>query len=257
MLLDLAEKSGIPFEVLHTHTTVDAPETVYHVRREFKRLEDKGIRCRIEYPTYKGKRTSMWELIPQKSMPPTRMARYCCEILKENGGNGRFIATGVRWAESTKRKSRGIYENMSRDPNRRIVLNNDNDDRRRLFENCTIKAKRTCNPIIDWTDEDVWNYIHSEHIPINPVYHMGFERVGCIGCPMASTRMRLKEFSIWPKYKQNYLAAFERMIRARQEKGLKPVHSSAEDVYHWWMKDSVLPGQIEMDLEELEEEEET
>ncbi len=256
VLLDLAEKSGIPFEVLHTHTTVDAPETVYHVRREFKRLEDKGIRCRIEYPTYKGKRTSMWELIPQKSMPPTRMARYCCEILKENGGNGRFIATGVRWAESTKRKSRGIYENMSRDPNRRIVLNNDNDDRRRLFENCTIKAKRTCNPIIDWTDEDVWNYIHSEHILVNPIYHMGFERVGCVGCPMASTRMRLKAFSIWPKYKQNYLAAFERMIRVRQEKGLKPVHSSAEDVYHWWMQDSVLPGQIEMDLEELEEEEE-
>ena len=253
VLLDLAEKSGIPFEVLHSHTTVDAPETVYHVRKEFHRLENKGIKCNIQYPVYKGKRTSMWDLIPQKSMPPTRVARYCCEILKENGGNGRFIATGVRWAESTKRKSRGIFENMSRDPNRRIVLNNDNDDRRRLFENCTIKAKRTCNPIIDWTDEDVWNYIHSEHIPINPVYHMGFERVGCIGCPMASTRMRLKEFSIWPKYKKHYLSAFERMIRSRRGKGLETEWDNAEDVYHWWLQDGVLPGQIEMDLEEEEE----
>ena len=121
VLLDLAEKSGIPFEVLHSHTTVDAPETVYHIRKEFKRLEDKGIKCRVEYPSYQGKRTSMWELIPQKSMPPTRTARYCCEILKEHGGNGRFVATGVRWAESTKRKGRGIYEKIHRNPEERVI----------------------------------------------------------------------------------------------------------------------------------------
>ena len=34
----LAEKAGIDFEVMHNHTTVDAPETVYFIRREFKRL---------------------------------------------------------------------------------------------------------------------------------------------------------------------------------------------------------------------------
>lgn len=38
----LAEKAGIDFEVMHNHTTVDAPETVYFIRREFKRLEEKG-----------------------------------------------------------------------------------------------------------------------------------------------------------------------------------------------------------------------
>lgn len=253
VLLDLAEKAGIPFEVIHSHTTVDAPETVYHIQKEFKRLEDRGVKCRVEYPTYKGKRVSMWTLIPEMSMPPTRIARYCCEILKEHGGNGRFIATGVRWAESSKRKGRGIYEKIHRNSEKRVILNNDNDDRRRLFENCTVKLKRTCNPIIDWTDEDVWNYIHSEHIPINPVYHMGFERVGCIGCPMAGTYLRLKQFAIWPKYKQNYLSAFKRMIRSKREKGLETEWNNAEDVYHWWLQDGVLPGQIEMDLGEEEE----
>lgn len=97
--VELALRGGIPFEVQHNHTTADAPETVRFVRREFARLENLGIKCTVNYPTYKGKRTSMWGLIPQKLMPPTRMARYCCEVLKEHGGDGRFVCTGVRWGE--------------------------------------------------------------------------------------------------------------------------------------------------------------
>lgn len=51
--LDLAIKAGIPFEAAHSLTTVDMPETVYHVRRVFARLEEKGIPCKIIKPTYK------------------------------------------------------------------------------------------------------------------------------------------------------------------------------------------------------------
>lgn len=99
----LAERAGIEFEVMHNHTTVDAPETVYFIRNELKRLEQKGVKCFLNYPYYKGERVTMWSLIPQKLMPPTRLVRYCCSILKEQGGQGRYITTGVRWAESAKR----------------------------------------------------------------------------------------------------------------------------------------------------------
>lgn len=102
----LAEKAGIDFEVMHNHTTVDAPETVYFIRHEFKRLEEKGVKCTVNYPHYKGERVTMWSLIPQKLMPPTRLVRYCCSILKERGGQGRYITTGVRWAESAARKKK-------------------------------------------------------------------------------------------------------------------------------------------------------
>jgi len=120
----LAERAGIPFEVMHNHTTVDAPETVYFVRAEFKRLEEKGINCTINFPYYKGERVTMWSLIPQKLVPPTRVMRYCCSILKERGGGGRFITTGVRWAESVKRKrNRGIYEASPADKSKRVILN--------------------------------------------------------------------------------------------------------------------------------------
>ena len=178
VLIQLAQASGIPFEVSHSHTTADAPETVKFVRQELYRLEQKGIKCSIHYPTYKGERVSMWSLIPQKLLPPTRLMRYCCEVLKETAGNDRFIATGVRWAESTKRSSRGIYEKLAKDVKNRIILNNDNDDTRKLFENCQLKASRVVNPIVDWTDDDVWDYTKVEKIPCNPLY-CEFKRVGC------------------------------------------------------------------------------
>ena len=142
----LALAAGIDFEVQHSHTTADAPETVCHVRDTFRRLEDKGITCTVNMPTYKGQPVTMWTLIPQKLMPPTRFMRYCCSVLKEGGGAGRMITTGVRWAESAARKkNRGIYE-----AGKILILNSDNDDARRLFENCRLQAKRVCNPIIDW-----------------------------------------------------------------------------------------------------------
>lgn len=112
----LAQRAGIPFEVMHNHTTADAPETVYFVRSELKRLESDGVKCSINYPSYKGEPTSMWALIPQKKMPPTKFVRYCCKVLKEGGGFGRFITTGVRWAESVRRKNtRGVYETFTSD----------------------------------------------------------------------------------------------------------------------------------------------
>lgn len=249
----LAQAAGIPFEVMHNHTTADAPETVYFVRDEFKRLEGLGIKCTISYPVYKGRRTSMWELIPQKLMPPTRLVRYCCSVLKEQGGANRFIVTGVRWAESPQRKeNRGIYEKNHQDAKKRIILNNDNDDRRRLFETCKLKSKRTCNPIIDWSDDDVWDYTESERIPVNPLYQCGFCRVGCVGCPMAGKHGREVEFAYWPRYKDMYIRAFDRMLRERKRRGKTygtwdDGTMDARDVFRWWMEYDELPGQLEFD----------
>lgn len=156
VLVALAERAGINFEVVNSHTTADAPETVYFIREQFKAMEDRGIKCSIVMPRDKNKPVSMWTLIPQKLMPPTRLVRYCCAVLKENTGRDRFIATGVRWAESARRKnSRGVMELMHKDPAKRIILMGDNDEKRQLFETCNLKGKMTVNPIVDWSDDDV------------------------------------------------------------------------------------------------------
>ena len=245
--MDLALKAKIPIEVQHSHTTADAPETVYFVREKFRRLEADGYNVQISHPTYKGQPTSMWALIPAKLMPPTRLVRYCCDVLKEKSGRGRMIATGVRWAESQNRKAkRGIYEAVPNRKDDRIILANDNDDRRRLFESCSLKAQRIVNPIVDWEERDVWDYIYSEKVEVNPLYSCGWKRVGCIGCPIAGKK-RWQEFAQYPKYENLYRLAFARMVEARKAKGKDDSNSNwatAEDVFRWWMEDKNLDGQV-------------
>lgn len=249
VLLHLAEASGIPFEVLHNLTTADAPETVRHVYDTFRRLEAKGIKCTVDkHVQPDGSRVTMWNLIPRKLIPPTRMARYCCKELKEGGGKGRFIATGVRWAESiARRKNRGGLEVVTNNKKTSLILSGDNDESRRLFETCQLKGARVANPIIDWTDADVWNYALAEKITMNPLYCKGFRRVGCIGCPMAGGKIQAMEFSHYPKYKIAYIRAFDRMLEERRkrkkDKGPTRWGNTGVDVFHWWMEDGILPGQ--------------
>ena len=98
------------FEVMNNHTTVDAPETVYYIRERFAELEKQGVKCAVHYPHYKdGRPMSMWSLIVDKMIPPTRIQRYCCSVLKESTSANRFIATGVRAAESALRKGRDVF----------------------------------------------------------------------------------------------------------------------------------------------------
>lgn len=111
VLLELFKMSGIPFEVHNSHTTVDAPQVVKHVKNIFYSLAENGIKCKVDYHVQEnGERLTMWNLIPRKLMPPTRIVRYCCSELKENGNPNRMIATGIRWAESRKRSNRSPFE---------------------------------------------------------------------------------------------------------------------------------------------------
>lgn len=249
VLLHLAGKSGIPYEVLHSLTTADAPETVWHVRDTFRRLELTGVKCDIDtHQTPDGGNVTMWNLIPRKLMPPTRLVRYCCAKLKEGGAKGRWIATGVRWAESQKRKYRGVMETLHKDKAKRLTLMSDNDESRRMMEDCQLKGTRTINPIIDWQDTDIWDYCAAEKIQMNPLYACGFSRVGCIGCPLAKKSARKEEFLRYPKYRDAYIRAFDHMLEARRVRGKMAGGmtwgETGLDVYHWWMEDGVLPGQM-------------
>uniref|UniRef100_UPI00248DE5BA phosphoadenosine phosphosulfate reductase domain-containing protein n=1 Tax=Agathobaculum desmolans TaxID=39484 RepID=UPI00248DE5BA len=114
--------------------------------------------------------------------------------------------------------------------------------------NCRLQAKRICNPIVDWTDNDIWDYIRSERIETNPLYACGFDRVGCVGCPMAGRKGRQFEFARYPTFERAYIHAFDRMLKMRVVRGKLDgswrTGTTGKDVYHWWMEDGVLPGQL-------------
>lgn len=245
VIVELARMSGVEFEVQHSRTTADAPETMRHVREVFNSLKAEGIECSYVNPTYKGEHVNMWTLIPPKLMPPTRLVRYCCRTLKETGGKGRAIVTGVRRAESTARASRKFANNFSKA--RPAAL--DFEDAASLFEDadsaiehddnflrsCRINGKTSFQPILEWEDDDVWQFIDERGVAVNPLYAEGFKRVGCIGCPFAGRKEREREFRRWPSYETAYKRAFARMLDARRERGLPTEWQTPEEVWEWWM----------------------
>ena len=248
VLLELFKKSGVPFEVIHSLTTADAPDTVRHVKKVFEKLENEGIKATLHYPTYKGKRVSMWTLIPQKGIPPTRCVRYCCQVLKESTANGRYISTGVRWSESVKRRERAEFEKLAKSKKEKEIFSTkmlleDNEKERRIQELCMLKNTMTVNPIIDWEDRDIWNYIRSEHIDYCSLYEKGYDRVGCVGCPMAGKK-RWKGFRDFPKYKEAYIRSFDKMIEKNKEKGRASKWKNGMDVFLRWMEDENIDGQM-------------
>jgi phosphoadenosine phosphosulfate reductase len=127
----------------------------------------------------------------------------------------------------------------------------ENDDDRKLLEICHTKNNIATNPIIDWDNGDVWQYMRDNNIKRNPLYDMGFHRVGCVGCPMAGKR-RYREFNMFPKYKQMYIAAFDRMVaerkRRREESEItrETIWADGESVFRWWMDKNYNPDQMEL-----------
>ena len=130
-------------------------------------------------------------------------------------------------------------------------MNDANDTNRRMVEQCYRTKKTLVNPIIDWEEEDVWEYLNDvAKVPHCVLYDRGYSRIGCIGCPM-STRQE-KELNEYPKYRAAYIRAFERMLKERKAKGLDTENwKNAEDVMDWWLgktsKDMPLDGQMSMD----------
>lgn len=253
VMLELFKRSGVKFEVVNSHTTVDAPQTVYHIREKFKELEEQGIKTTIVYPTYKGKSCSMWNMILLKGVP-TRKKRWCCDLFKENSTPGRMVATGVRWDESLKRSERGEYETIGKSIKDKkkatysdLILNNDNDSKRNVIERCEIKGAVVANPIIDWKNKDIWGYIRSEKINYNPLYDMGYSRVGCIGCPMSNYKKRCKEFFDFPRYQENYIKSFDMWILKKGSDKFK----NGQEMFDWWMENPKMQGQIALFEEDI------
>lgn len=240
----LAKMAGVKFQAYYNITTVDPPELVQFIRKEYPEV------------TMVQPRTSMWRLIPQKKYPPTRKVRYCCSELKERGGQGRFVVTGVRWQESKNRRNRGLAEVLGPKEPKIIFLNNDNDESRRMIESCQLKGKYALNPIIDWSEDEVWYFIYRYIKKYCVLYDKGFRRLGCIGCPLASTRQRKWELSLYPTYRRAYLRAFEQLLKEcdiNKANFVGEPWKTPEDIYKWWLygsekKEKQIEGQMELDL---------
>ena len=121
VILELAKMANVNFEAHYAVTSVDPPELVRFIKEKYPEVS-------MDIPHDKhGKPITMWSLLRKKTYPPTRIARYCCEKLKESAGRGTITITGVRWAESSNRaKNQGAVTIAEKNASKSDALKNVN-----------------------------------------------------------------------------------------------------------------------------------
>lgn len=175
VILQLAKESGINFRAIYKNTTIDPPGTINHA---------KEAGAEILRP-----KKSFFQLIREHGLP-TRLKRNCCSELKEYKVLDRCIV-GVRKAESRKRAER--Y--------------NEPTECRGTKEN----PWEQIYPILDWTDEDIAEFINDRGIKCHPLYYDekgNFHverRLGCMGCPLISDKRRIEFFIKHPKWFRQWM----------------------------------------------------
>lgn len=172
VILQLAKEAGIKYRAIYKNTTIDPPGTITHA---------KEMGAEIVQP----KNYTFRQLIAKKGMP-NRLRRFCCEELKEYKILDKVVV-GVRREESRKRAERYKEPTICR-----VYSKNE-------------RAEHIM-PILEWTTQDVAEFIEDRKIKCAPVYYdeqgkfHPERRLGCMCCPLASTKKRIEEFKKYPAW---------------------------------------------------------
>jgi phosphoadenosine phosphosulfate reductase len=163
VLTDLILKAQLPIGIfsldtgrLHPETlaVLDAVKATYGVEIAVYRPDAAAVDA---YVTNKG---------ADAFYDSVELRRECCHIRKVEP-LGRALAgkrawlTGQRRAQSATRAELAMQED---DPAHGMVK---------------------FNPLADWSEEDVWNYIRSNNVPYNVLHDQGFPSIGCAPCTRA------------------------------------------------------------------------
>ena len=184
VILELAKMAGIPFRAIYKNTTIDPPYTIQHCK-------ENGVE--IIHP-----KKTFFQLVSERGYP-SRFARFCCSELKEYKICDRAIQ-GIRRSESIKRAE--IYKEP---------------------EVCRVYSKKekvkVYLPILEWTDQDVAEFIKERNIKCHPLYYRGgqfdvTQRLGCMGCPLASRKKRIQEFDDNPKLLKAWIRAGQKRYKS-------------------------------------------
>ena len=201
VIKSLADMAGVKYRPFFNFTTVDPPQLLKYIREYHADV----IWVRPE--------ESMWKLIIRKGFPPTRLIRYCCQVLKERYSYGKIIITGVRASESNGRS------------------------KYKIVDNCQKTASIHINPILSWSNEEVWEFIGDNGLPYCELYNLGFDRIGCVLCPNGSKRQKLLQTIIFPSFYKAYIRAFDKMLELGRRKGkvFKKNWKTGQEVMDWWL----------------------
>ena len=150
-VLHIARKAGVE-KAFFIDTGIEFPETIAFVRSQGVDIIQRA--------------GDFWQAA-EKAGPPAKDNRWCCKLLKLHplklylADTGPCVTVqGNRWYESWNRA--GLDE-TSQNPANPLQLN--------------------ISPIRNWRALEVFLYLWWQEVPLNPLYDLGLERIGCYLCP--------------------------------------------------------------------------
>jgi len=223
VIYDLCKKTGLKYQYIHANTTIDPPGHLGFIRKYYPDVE-------IVNP-----KRSFYQIVERYGLP-TRHTRSCCQHLKEYIGKGCNVIEGLRISEGVKR---GQRLKKLREP-----------------EQCDtrIKDKKHIYPIMHWADSDVWEYIKINKLTYPDWYNKGFNRLGCVGCPLANQKQRLIEYKMFPKYALATIKAIDKNIKAGRS--LSKFFDNPYEAFYWWISELSIQNHKCLKLFEIEYEKE-
>ena len=176
VILELVKMAGVPYRAIYKNTGIDPSGTIAHCKDNH-----------VEVMNPKAKFVRLME----KHGYPSRRNRYCCQHLKEYKILD-YAILGIRSDESVARKKR--YQEP---------------------EQCRVYSKkekvRQYFPILDWSKDDVLEFIEERGIRLHPLYYDSDgnidinARLGCQACPLVSYKKRIEEFKKHPNMVKLYV----------------------------------------------------
>lgn len=231
VIKELARIAGVRVEWHYNVTTIDPPELVRFIREHHRDV------------AWERPREPFFRMMLDRGFP-TRRGRWCCEEYKEaRSPQGARLILGIRGEESKRRAANWKHVTMH-----------------------TRTRQVAISPILTWRRDHVWEFIRSRSVPYCSLYDEGFDRLGCVGCPMASAKHKRMEMDRWPGYERQWRRAFRLVWEARATLGRSGATNmdwtparlfpNWEALWEWWVSNGRWPdepddgdecqGQLEM-----------
>ena len=221
-LYHAAQMAGVKFKAHMSLTSVDPPDVIRFVKQHYPDV----VRHKPA--------TSMYAMAVRKQLLPSMHVRWCCAEFKESAGAGKVTLIGIRKHESARRAKRhevevsrkkfsgdfDAFEEWSKEE----IAKKINKTKRKVNEDefsVMLENEIHCingkdsiliSPIFDWTDEEVWYFLNEVvKVPHCKLYDEGYTRIGCILCPMASRKSKLRDIKRFPHVKDKWIEAIKKI----------------------------------------------
>lgn len=201
VLYDLAKKSGVKFKAVYHNTTIDPPHLRMFIRRNYPDVE------------WLNPRLDFYALIKKYGFLPTVFQRFCCRILKEEGIKEGVLLLGVRRSESPKRFNYNFVEEGNNGKKVKLVM-----------------------PLLEWDDNDVWDYIKSNSLKYCELYDMGKKRIGCLFCALEGKEDLEIDKRLYPRMWERFVKHVREVYEMNKNRlKVYEYFESFEEYFDWWM----------------------